>query len=117
MKKKIIIVILTLYTFSTFLINSANHIYSVNIRANSYGIDPNLYKGTYNDIIQHVILLPRNGDNRYLKTIPRVYVRRLISDPPGHNFIGTIPNPLFNPGFITESTSYRPIFEIYATKY
>lgn len=113
--KKIVLLITSIISLHS--LEGANHLYSVNISRNSYGIDPITHHASYDDVAQRVTISPLHGDERYKKIIPMVYVRKLISDPPGHNFIGTVPNPRFNPGFITESTSYRPIFDIYATKY
>ncbi len=117
MKKITLAFLIIFYAIMPYVLQSANNKYIVNIQANSYGIDPNYYEASYDSNNQQVVITPINKDDRDKKIIPRVYARQLQSDPPGHNFIGTVPNPRFNPGFIVEYTSYRPIFELYATKY
>lgn len=116
MKNRIVLLLFFLIGLQSSLYSYINK-YSVNIRANNYGIDPQHFHATYDDVAKRVIFTSTDSMNPGTIIIPNVYKRKLISDPPGINFIGTIPNPHINPGFITDSTSYREINELYSSKY
>jgi hypothetical protein len=91
--------------------------YVVNITRNTLGIDPEHFQASYDSLQNHVVITSVDLLNPSTLIIPNVYVRRLTSDPRGINFIGTIPNPLINPGHPYDFTSYRDIYEIYSSKY
>jgi len=117
MNKRVIISLIIASFIVPYILHANRNTYSVDIQANSYGVHPDDYEALYDDITKKVVFNPIDPAHNDKIAIPMVYVQRLMSDPPGHNFIGTIPNPQINPGFIADSTSSRPYFKLYASKY